>query len=129
MQLTKNFKKSEFDSKDGAEMPKEVLENIKMLSKYVQLIRNEIGVPLVINSGYRSPKHNAKVGGVNNSYHVQGKASDLKPKGITPKQLYDVIIKLIKGGVIYNGGVGLYDTFVHYDIGCQGRRWDYRKKK
>ena len=129
MQLTKNFKKSEFDSKDGAEMPKEVLENIKMLSKYVQLIRNEIGVPLVINSGYRSPKHNAKVGGVKNSYHVQGKASDLKPKGITPKQLYDVIIKLIKGGVIYNGGVGLYDTFVHYDIGGKGRRWDYRKKK
>ena len=129
MQLTKNFKKEEFDSKDGAEMPREVLENIKMLSKYVQLIRNEIGVQLVINSGYRSPQHNAKVGGVKNSYHVQGKASDLKPKGITPKQLYDVIIKLIKGGVIYNGGVGLYDTFVHYDIGCQGRRWDYRKKK
>ena len=40
-----------------------------------------------------------------------------------------IIIKLIKAGVIYNGGVGLYDTFVHYDIGGQGRRWDYRKKK
>ena len=117
MQLTKNFKKDEFDSKDGAEMPKEVLENIKLLAKYVQLIRNEAGVPLVINSGYRSPKHNVKVGGVKNSYHVQSKASDLNPKGITPKQLYDVILKLIKGGVIYNGGVGLYDTFVHYDIG------------
>ena len=129
MQLTKNFKKEEFDSKDGAEMPKDVLENIKLLAKYVQLIRNEVGVPLVINSGYRSPQHNAKVGGVKNSYHVQGKAGDLKPKGITSKQLYDVIIKLIKGGFIYNGGVGLYDTFVHYDIGCQGRRWDYRKKK
>lgn len=129
MQLTKNFKKDEFDSKDGAEMPIEVLENIKLLAKYVQLIRNEAGVSLVINSGYRSPQHNAKVGGVKNSYHVQGKASDLNPKGITPKQLYDVILKLIKGGVIYNGGVGLYDTFVHYDIGGKGRRWDYRKKK
>ena len=129
MQLTKNFKKSEFDSKDGAEMPREVLENIKTLSKYVQLIRNEIGVPLVINSGYRSPKHNSKEGGVKNSYHVQGKAADLNPKVITPKQLYDVIIKLIKGGVIYNGGVGLYDSFVHYDIGGKDRRWDYRKKK
>ena len=129
MQLTKNFKKEEFDSKDGAEMPKDVLENIKLLAKYVQIIRNEAGVPLVINSGYRSPQHNAKVGGVKNSYHVQGKAGDLKPKGITSKQLYDVIIKLIKGGVIYNGGVGFYDSFVHYDIGGQGRRWDYRKKK
>ena len=129
MQLTKNFKKEEFDSKDGAEMPREVLENIKMLSKYVQLIRNEIGVQLVINSGYRSPQHNAKVGGVKNSYHVQGKARDLSSKKITPKQLYDTIIKLIKAGIVYNGGVGLYDTFVHYDIGEKGRRWDYRKKK
>lgn len=129
MQLTKNFTKKEFDSKDGAEMPKDVLENIKLLAKYVQIIRNEAGVPLVINSGYRSPQHNAKVGGVKNSYHVQGKASDINSKVLTPKQLYEVILKLIKGGVIYNGGVGLYDTFVHYDIGGQGRRWDYRKKK
>lgn len=129
MQLTKNFTKKEFDSKDGAEMPKDVLENIKLLAKYVQIIRNEDGVPLVINSGYRSPQHNAKVGGVKNSYHVQGKASDINSKVLTPKQLYEVILKLIKGGVIYNGGVGLYDTFVHYDIGGQGRRWDYRKKK
>ena len=129
MQLTKNFKKSEFDSKDGSEMPKDVLENIQLLAKYVQLIRNEVNVPLTINSGYRSPSHNAKVGGVKNSYHVQGKASDLSSKKITPKQLYDTIIKLIKAGIVYNGGVGLYDTFVHYDIGEKGRRWDYRKKK
>lgn len=129
MQLTKNFKKSEFDSKDGAEMPKDVLENIQLLAKYVQLIRNEVNVPLTINSGYRSPSHNAKVGGVKNSYHVQGKASDLSSKKITPKQLYDTIIKLIKAGIVYNGGVGIYDTFVHYDIGGKGRRWDYRKKK
>ena len=127
MQLTKNFKKEEFDSKDGAEMPKDVLENIKMLSKYVQLIRNEIGVQLVINSGYRSPQHNAKVGGVKNSYHVQGKASDLSSSKITSKELYDSILKLIADGKIYNGGVGLYNTFVHYDIGGKGRRWDYRK--
>ena len=96
MQLTKNFKKEEFDSKDGAEMPKDVLENIKLLAKYVQIIRNEAGVPLVINSGYRSPQHNAKVGGVKNSYHVQGKASDLNPKGITPKQLYDFYYEVLE---------------------------------
>ena len=47
MQLTKNFKKEEFDSKDGAEMPKDVLENIKLLAKYVQLIRNEVVITLI----------------------------------------------------------------------------------
>ena len=127
MQLTKNFKKEEFDSKDGAEMPREVLENIKTLSKYVQLIRNDVGVPLTINSGYRSPAHNKSVGGVANSYHVKGKASDLSSSKITSKKLYDAILKLIADGKIYNGGVGIYNTFVHYDIGEKGRRWDYRK--
>lgn len=127
MKLTKNFNKEEFDSKDGACMPNNVLNNIVELVKNVQIIRDYVGVPLTINSGYRSPAHNKSVGGVANSYHVQGKASDLSSSKITPKKLYDSILKLIADGKIYNGGVGLYNTFVHYDIGGKGRRWDYRK--
>lgn len=127
MNLTKNFRKEEFDSKDGACMPNDVLNNIAELAKNVQIIRDYVGVPLTINSGYRSPSHNKSVGGVANSYHVQGKASDLASKQITPKKLYDAILKLIADGKIYNGGVGIYNTFVHYDIGNKGRRWDYRK--
>lgn len=129
MKLTKNFNKSEFDSKDGAVMPNDVLKNVQQLAQNIQVIRDNAGVPIGINSGYRSPSHNRKVGGVPNSEHVKGKAGDLSPKGITPKKLYDIIIKLINDGKIYNGGVGLYDTFVHYDIGGKGRRWDYRKRK
>ena len=127
MKLTENFRKEEFDSKDGACMPNDVLNNIAELAKNVQIIRDYVGVPLTINSGYRSPAHNKSVGGVANSYHVQGKASDLSSKQITPKKLYDAILKLIADGKIYNGGVGIYNTFVHYDIGGKGRRWDYRK--
>lgn len=127
MQLTKNFKKSEFDSKDGSQMPSEVLVNIKELAKNIQVIRDYVGVALPINSGYRSPKHNASVGGVKNSEHVPGKAGDLGAKNITSKKLYDAILKLIAEGKIYNGGVGIYNTFVHYDIGKKGRRWDNRK--
>ena len=127
MKLTKNFNKEEFDSKDGACMPNDVLNNIAELAKNVQIIRDYVGVPLTINSGYRSPAHNKSVGGVDNSYHVQGKASDLSSSKITPKKLYDAILKLIADGKVYNGGVGIYNTFVHYDIGGKGRRWDYRK--
>lgn len=127
MNLTKNFKKEEFDSKDGARMPNDVLNNVQELAKNVQIIRDYVGVPLTINSGYRSPEHNKAVGGVANSEHVKGKASDLSSKQITPNKLYDTILKLIADGKIYNGGVGIYNTFVHYDIGGKGRRWDYRK--
>ena len=94
MRLTDNFRKEEFDSKDGACMPNDVLNNIAELAKNVQIIHNYVGVPLTINSGYRSPSHNKKVGGVTNSYHVQGKASDLASKQITPKKLYDAILNL-----------------------------------
>lgn len=128
MQLTPNFKKSEFDSKDGACMPNDVLQNIANLAKEIQVIRDHAGA-IQINSGYRSPAHNKKVGGVSNSQHVQGKAADLKPLKVSVKALYDLIIKLIKEKKIKDGGVGIYDTFVHYDIGGAGRRWDYRTKK
>lgn len=128
MKLSTNFNLNEFESKDGAKTPENVLSNLKELVKNLQIIRNYAGA-IKINSGYRSPEHNKAEGGVTNSQHIYGKASDLKPLKITPKQLYNLIIELIGKGLIYNGGVGIYDTFVHYDIGGKGRRWDYRKNK
>lgn len=127
MQLTTNFKRSEFDSKDGSVMPDSVLKNIKELAKNIQIIRDELGSSITINSGYRSPKHNASVGGEKNSKHILGQAGDLSQKKITPKQLYDLIEKLIKDGKVKEGGLGLYNTFVHYDIRGTKARWDYRK--
>lgn len=57
MQLTKNFNKIEFDSKDGANMPKSVLENIKIVAHNLQVLRDHIKKPIHINSGYRSVLH------------------------------------------------------------------------
>ena len=124
MKLTTNFYKEEFNSKDGATMPLDVLENIKDLANQLQVIRDYIKEPLHINSAYRSPEHNAKIGGVKNSQHVKGKAADLTSRSFTPKQLSKVIIKLINEGRIKDGGVGLYNGFVHYDIRGYKARWD-----
>ena len=73
MKLTTNFSKSEFDSKDGKCMPNDVLQNIYNLAQHIQVIRDAAGVPISINSGYRSPAHNKKVGGVADSNHIKGK--------------------------------------------------------
>jgi hypothetical protein len=43
MKLTENFSKSEFDSKDGAAMPLEVLQNIKELANNLQVLRDHLG--------------------------------------------------------------------------------------
>jgi hypothetical protein len=54
MKLTSNFSKSEFDSKDGAEMPDDVLENVKIVAEQLQILRDVLNVPIKINSAYRS---------------------------------------------------------------------------
>lgn len=123
MKLTDNFTLAEFNSKDGAEMPADVLENVIELACNIQVIRDKTGCPLHINSAYRSPAHNKAIGGVLNSQHLLGKASDLTSINHTPTQLYDVIESLIKEGKISEGGLGLYKSFVHYDIRGTKSRW------
>lgn len=48
-------------------------ELVTMLDK----ARDIAGVPFVITSGYRTPEHNAEVGGVDGSSHTLGLAVDL----------------------------------------------------
>lgn len=124
MQLTNDFHLTEFQSKDGAEMPQWVFDNIMFLADNLQIIRDEIGKPIMINSAYRSPQHNAKIGGVKNSQHTLGNAADLSVRDMTPNKLSKVILRLIKQGRISEGGVGLYNGFVHYDIRGYKARWD-----
>jgi uncharacterized protein YcbK (DUF882 family) len=123
-QLTKNFRLKEFHSHDGADMPVAVYRNIKKLAIELQKIRDVWGEPISINSGYRSPELNAKTeGAAPKSYHMKGMAADLKFKGATGKEAYIFMMQLIENKTIINGGVGRYNTFVHYDIGGFNRRW------
>lgn len=126
-QITKNFNKREFNSKDGARMPLDVFFNIIELAENLQIIRDTLNSPLHINSAYRSPEHNKRVGGSPNSQHLLGKASDITSRDYTPTQLYAIIEGLIEDGRIKQGGLGLYNGFVHYDIRGTKARWDYRK--
>ena len=129
MKLTENFSKSEFDSKDGAEMPNDVLMNVQKLASQLQILRNNINKPITINSGYRSPEHNKAIGGVSNSQHLLGKAADIKVKGISTRILAALIEDLINDGDMLQGGLGIYDTFVHYDIRKSKARWNYGLKE
>ena len=128
MKLTNNFSKKEFDSKDGAEMPNDVLMNVQKLASQLQILRNNINKPITINSGYRSPEHNDSIkNSSSNSQHILGKAADIKVKGISTRILAALIEDLINDGDMLQGGLGIYDTFVHYDVAKgKKRRWDYR---
>lgn len=128
MNLTTNFKLSEFRCKDGTDVPAELLPNVQKLANELQKLRDELELPIKINSGYRTKSYNKKIGGVTNSMHVQAKAADIVVTDITPTNLYKHIEKLIEEGKVNFKGVGLYDTFVHVDVRDRRSRWDERTK-
>ena len=123
MKLTTNFSLEEFKCKDGSEIPNDVLPNITKLAQQLQVLRDSVGKPIHINSAYRSPKYNAKIGGVKNSQHLKGKASDIVIKGLTPKEVALIIEGLIENGKMMQGGIGIYPKFTHYDIRGIKARW------
>lgn len=115
MKLTANFSKSEFESKDGSPMPLDVLQNIQVLAEQLQVIRDEIGKPISITSGYRSPNHNARIGGAKHSFHVRGMAADIQVAGMHPMDVKKVILKLMNEGKILKGGLKAYKSWTHVD--------------
>jgi uncharacterized protein YcbK (DUF882 family) len=121
--LTNNFTLQEFNSKCGRDIPNNVLPNIIELAKNLQVLRDALGKSITITSGYRSPEHNAKVKGAKNSQHVKGTAADIKVKGMTPKEVALVIEGLIASGKMKEGGIGIYPTWIHYDIRKTKARW------
>lgn len=82
-------------------------------------IREELGKPIAVTSGYRCSKHNSAVGGAVRSQHVLGTAADLYPldRSLLPK-LKEIALRLNA-----DGGVGLYKSFVHVDTRGYKARW------
>jgi soluble lytic murein transglycosylase-like protein len=75
-----------------------------------------------VTSGYRSPSHNASVGGAKNSQHVHRNAMDIDVTGYSKEQRTRIIRALSAAGV---GGLGIGNNIIHADIG--GRRaWGYK---
>jgi uncharacterized protein YcbK (DUF882 family) len=126
--MTKNFSKEEFDCNDGSEMPINIYHNMVKVANQLQILRNYLGKPIQINSAWRSEEYNASIGGVKNSQHIMGRAADIVVRDLTSTEVYNTIEELIEKGEILQGGLGLYDTFVHYDIRGERARWDFKKK-
>ena len=113
--LTKNFNREEFACKCGCGFDGIDYELVKI----IQEIRDEMNEPIRINSGCRCAKHNARVGGVRNSFHVQGKAADLSCAS-GGKKLADTIGRMLREGRLTGLKYYIYyvkKNFVHVDIG------------
>jgi uncharacterized protein YcbK (DUF882 family) len=78
----------------------------------------------MITSGVRCAKHNTRVGGAKNSYHVTGMAADLKVVGLTTAGLYS-----IAKGIPELRGFGLDHNFLHVDVRKTPAKWAYKNGK
>ena len=123
LQLTTNFSLEEFNCKDGTKVPNNLNHNVLLLAENLQVLRDYLGEPIHINSGYRSPAYNAKVKGKPASKHMLAQAADITCKSKSPKQLAAIIEKLIKEKKMKQGGLGIYPGFTHYDVRGTKARW------
>jgi uncharacterized protein YcbK (DUF882 family) len=134
-QLTKNFNLSEFlyskwfDKRTQALVIKmynetnSIQHNIQKLANQLQALRNELGVPVIINIAYRPVFYEVSKGRDGTSKHTLGKAADITAQGLKPKYVAAKIEQLINSGDMLQGGLGVYSTFVHYDIRKTKARW------
>jgi uncharacterized protein YcbK (DUF882 family) len=100
-----------------------VIENLKTLAVQLQALRDYLGKPITITSGYRSKEHNLKIGGALDSYHVRGMAVDIQVEGMKPKQVAEAIELLISQGKMMEGGLGIYKRWIHWDYRGRKIRW------
>ena len=126
--MTRNFTLENDLNKPGFELTEEIRSNLFELATNLEVLRAHFNAPVTLTNAYRTPEHNAAVGGSKNSQHLLGKAADIKIKGISPDQVADAIEFLIEVGLMKEGGIGRYDTFTHYDIRGIKARWDFRSK-
>ena len=119
---TKNFKVSEFACKCCGEnrIDQRILD-------MAQVIREELGVPVQVNSGYRCAEHNARVGGVKGSYHTKGLAADLSCR-LGAGIMFETVKKLYAQGKLPALSYCIkYKWGIHIDCGDKRKSlWEVR---
>ena len=70
----------------------EAIANLTNLCGWLEVLRSRAGAPIIINSGYRSPQLNKKIGGAANSNHLTGCAVDIRTSGMEQAICYAAIL-------------------------------------
>ena len=115
----KYFDDEEFACRHCGELPKEGMNEV--LLKKLDQLRDYVGYPIYVSSGYRCEVHNRNEGGVDNSQHLLGNAADIYCNYILAEELADYAEQF---GF---DGIGLYveDGFVHVDCRNDGATPNY----
>ena len=122
---SEHFTREELDCKGsecrGKQPPIGVrLRLLAVAEDMLEPLREELGEPFTVLSGYRCPTHNANVGGASQSKHMLGEAFD---PAVPPGQQIRFKAAMLRVPAIQNGGLGTYPAGgLHGDLGPK-RRW------
>lgn len=118
--ITANFSLREMIHSDIA--AREGIENVPnekqlaaltaLCKNVLQPLRDKLGVPVRISSGFRCRALNShkEIRGAPNSQHLRGEAADIHAKGYTPQQLFEFILA---SGIVFDQVIQEFDDWVH----------------
>jgi uncharacterized protein YcbK (DUF882 family) len=106
MQLSQHFSKREFDCQCGCGTG----TIHAMLVQKLELVRQEYGKPMRINSGIRCLEHNRKIGSKDTSSHIKCLAADVGCTDMSGR--FALILVLMK----HFKRVGINKKFIHVDV-------------
>jgi zinc D-Ala-D-Ala carboxypeptidase len=87
----------------------------------LEKLREDLGFPLPVTSGFRCEKHNAAIlGAAKNSQHMQGLAVDISTNAMTAQKRFLFIQKALALGF---KGIGVYPSHIHLDERKEGAFW------
>ena len=98
-QITAHFSLEELTHSDTADRfgldntpsPDALAALTRLAVTILEPIREQVGGPILVHDGYRSPEVNAAVGGVPDSQHAHGEAADISATPMTLRALFDLI--------------------------------------
>lgn len=121
------FEPREFDSPDapGSGERFMFLPFVMMLDE----LRDKVGFPLVISSGYRTPEHNAKVSDTGRcGPHTTGRAADILVRGTRAYAVLEAALELHFTGIGIKQKGDMDTRFIHLDTAdnpCRPNVWSY----
>lgn len=83
---------------------------LDLITYVLQPLREKLGKPVIVTSGYRNYEVNKLVGGAFTSQHTKGQAADIIVNGMRTGQLFEFIKK---SGIEYDQLINEYNQWVH----------------
>jgi hypothetical protein len=118
MKLTTHFTLEELIQSDTATRldidntpDSEVMDNLIFLAGKLENVRDLLGYPMLISSGYRSLPLNRHLGSKDTSAHTKGLAIDfISPNYGTPR---DIVAAIVESNIDYDQVILEFDRWVH----------------